>query len=453
MVHESEGLKFLRLELENFKNIDKKIVDIGGQSIIVMGKNGAGKSSLIQALMSPLDTKELPSAPIKKGEERAMISVVIGGVVNGENKQYTVDMYFSPKNQSGRVVVTDQHGNNVKSPATFLKSQIGNVSFDVMKWLNDTKAKKLETLKALTGCAKQIDIINKEIKEKGDTKKAKKDRAEEIEAVMKNHDYTQEQINLYSKPMPTEALQNELMQVSANQKIWDDFKMKVDGLKNNMSLSYQQASNIQSEVQRKQQQIAQLQQEVAQHTEQLQIMEQNANELGGKIQQGEQWLAGNERPSSEEIVVKMNDAAAHNEHFARISTLAEKQREMLEAKQEAGTLDVDIKKLESQRSVLISKSQLPIPGLSFTDEEIMLNGIPLEEGQINTAGLFDVGVQVAMALNPGLKTIFLHDGSLFDKENLKVIVDKIESKGYQAVIEVVAENDDVEVRFTEAELN
>jgi dihydrodipicolinate synthase/N-acetylneuraminate lyase len=63
-----------------------------------------------------------------------------------------------------------------------------------------------------------------------------------------------------------------------------------------------------------------------------------------------------------------------------------------------------------------------------------------------------VGVDIAMALNPGLKTIFLHDGSLMDHEALKTIVKKIENNGFQAIIECVSESEDVEVRFTETEL-
>lgn len=453
MIKETEGLRFLRLELEKFKNIDKKVIEIGGQSIIVMGKNGSGKSSLIQALMSPLDAKVVPSVPIKKGEERATVSVTIGGKINGEEKQYTVDMYFTPKNNSGRIVVTDQNGETVKSPATFIKTLLGNYSFDVMKWLNDPKAKKLETIKNLTGCGKQIDLINKEIKEKADIKKAKKARAEEIEAVMKNHQYSQEEIDKYSEPIKTEELQNLLTQVSQNQKTWDEFKVKVDGLKNSKDNSFSQIKYVVDEISKKEQEIIKLQNELVSLKTRHVEMNNAIIEIDSKISKGEEWLNNNKRPDSNAIIQKMNDAAAHNENHSMINNLAEKQREMLAAKQDVGKIDIEINTLENNRSKIISESQLPVQGLTFTDDEILLDNVPLEEGQINTARLFDVGVEVAMALNPGLKTIFLHDGSLFDKENLKIIVDKIEAKGYQAIVEVVSEDESLEVKFTEEQLS
>lgn len=125
---------------------------------------------------------------------------------------------------------------------------------------------------------------------------------------------------------------------------------------------------------------------------------------------------------------------------------------MLTAKGELDKIAEDVEKKEKERNKIISGSQLPIKGLSFDDAEIFLDGLPLEEGQINTARLFDVGVDIAMAMNPGLRTIFLHDASLFDREALKVIVDKIENKGYQVVAEIVGESEEIEVKFTETEL-
>ena len=83
-----EGLKSLSLDIDNFKSIDKMIVEIGGRSLLIIGKNGAGKSSFIQAMMSPLNSKMLPSEPIKKGQERAKISHKIGGVLNGQYEEY-----------------------------------------------------------------------------------------------------------------------------------------------------------------------------------------------------------------------------------------------------------------------------------------------------------------------------------------------------------------------------
>lgn len=441
----TEGLTFKHIEITNFKNIGKCLVDIGGQSILVLGKNGSGKSSLIQALMSPLDTKVRPSQPIKEGEERSTISVTLAGTMGGEPKEYILDLYFTPGDQKGRLVITNKDGETVKSPATFIKSLIGNVSFDVTKWLNESKEKKLSMLKQLTGCSVVIDGINLEIKELKEKKKIKAQRIEDLQAVLKNHGYSPEDVDKYIKPVDLAPIQEEMSLVSKNQQSYDTVVSKVKGFTEDITKDTESIKKSKDEILRLEALIR----------EQANIIENTQEKIKKhyeNIELGNKWLDGRTRPNIEDVSAKLNDAIVHNEHNAKIKVHAEQQKEMLAAKGELDKIADEVEKKEKERNKAISSSQLPIKGLTFDEEQIYLDSLPLEEGQINTARLFDVGVDIAMALNPGLRTIFLHDGSLFDHDSLKVIVEKIEEKGYQAIIEVVSDDEEVDVKFTETEL-
>ena len=437
----TEGLTFTHIDITNFKNISKKVVDIGGgQSILVLGKNGSGKSSLIQALMSPLDTKVRPSKPIKAGEERRTISVTISGTMGGEPKEYILDLYFTPGDQKGRLVITNKDGETVKSPSTFIKSLIGNVSFDVTKWLGESKEKKLATLKMLTGCSDKIEGINVEIKELKEKKKMKAQRVDDLKAVLKNHGYKPDDIDKYMTPVPLQPIQEDMSAVSQVQQKYDSVVSKMKGFNDDIVKNTESSKRANEEILRLEALIR----------EQKIIIENNSaatEKCYANIEIGNKWLNEHSRPSIEEVSARLNDAIVHNEHNAKIKVHAEQQKEMLAASKELETIADSIEKKEGERNKIISGSQLPIEGLTFDDAEIFLDGLPLEEGQINTARLFDVGVDIAMAMNPGLRTRFLHDGSLLDKEGLKTIVDKIENKGYQAIVEVVSESEDVDVKF------
>ena len=444
-----EGLYSLSLDVEHFKNIDKIVVDIGGRSFLFLAKNGGGKSALIQAMMSPMDKKVLPPEPIKEGEERARITHKIGGTLNGEYKEYTMDLYFTQGDKKGRLVITNEKGEAVKSPSTMIKSMIGNVSFDVTKWLNDDKAKKLETIKALTGKGVEIDIINKRIKEIKEDVKYKKKRAEDLEATVANHEFNPDDVEKYSSSIDIDALQSEMAKVSKNQEVWDGIKNKIDGFHKDIDSAQKNISSHEAELIRLKEayEISRLAKLALIQDEKDVIDKTKMNVL-----KGEEWVKNNQRPSIDEISNKMNDAAAHNQKFERISQLAEQRREMIGAKQGVDVLLGNIHKLEGERSDIISNSQLPIEGLRFTDEEIFLNDLPLEEGQVNTAKLMEVSIDIAIALNPNYKGIFIHNGNLFDKANIKKIVKKIEDAGYFAVIEMVSyDGNDLEVRFTETE--
>ena len=438
-----EGLKSLSLEIDNFKNIDKMVIEIGGRSLLIIGKNGAGKSSFIQAMMSPLNSKMLPSEPIKKGEERAKISHKIGGLLNGQYEEYILDMFFTPKDKTGRLVVYNKDNEVVKSPATFVKNLIGNVSFDVTQWLNDTKAKRLETIKKLTGCANDIDMINIEISKLKADKKYKSDRAEELEGSLKNHEFTREEIDTYSNPVDLTPIQTEISNVAGRQQQWDGVKLKVDTFNLDSQRAEKNYRETYSEIER-------LKALIVTKEVELEGFKNESIKAFANVEKGQEWLNTNPRPSIDDVNQRMNDAIAHNEKHNRIGMLGNQQKEMITLKSQVEDVKGQIEEQELKRSDIISKSQLPIEGLTFSDEDLFIDGLPLESGQINKAREWQVGIQVAMALNPNYKGIFLHDASLFDKETLHSIIHEIEKHGYFAICELVApEGDDLHVDFVE----
>ena len=444
-----EGLTFKNIDITNFKNISKTVVDIGGQSILILGKNGAGKSSFIQALMSPLDTKVRPSQPIKEGEERSTISVTLAGVMGGKEKEYILDLYFTPGDQKGRLVITNSEGETVKSPATFIKSLIGNVSFDVTRWLNESKEKKLSTLKQLTGCSDKIDEINLIIKDLKEKKKFKSQRVEEIQAVLKNHGYSPDEVDKYSTQVDLVPIQTEMNEVGKQQQTYDGVVAKTQGVRDMKQKCLDEKLKSEGEIERLRGEIKRIELLIATEGATINGLINETAKCETNIGLGEQWIASKVRPSIEAVSEKLNEAIKHNEHFNKIQVHAGQQKEMLAAKTELDGIASKIGVEEKKRSDIVSSSQLPIPGLSFDDEQIYLDSLPLEEGQINTARIADVSMDIAIALNPGLKTIFLHEASLLDKEGLRRVIKKAEDKGFQVIAEIVSENSELEVEFTE----
>lgn len=460
-----EGLKSVKLVVENFKNLQNVVVDIGGRSLMFIGPNGSGKSALIQAMMSPMNSKMLPSEPIKTGEERAMISHTIAGTIDGVHKEYVMDLFFTKKDSKGRLVIKNENGEVLKSPATLIKSIIGNVSFDVTQWLNDDAKKKLATIKTLTGRGQDIDVISANLKLEKDAQKKSKDRADELDAILSNHGLSAEEVDRYSNKIDITAMQTAMSSIGAAQSQWDDINNKVVGFKatvDNAEMrinTLKEAANakinaVSTEIFRLQEEIKRQQgiqaNAVTECDNAVDTINQEVVTAKDNVVKGEQWLVANPRPSVDEVSRQINEAIAHNEKCNAISKLAEHQRELLKCREAMEAKKSIIAKLENDRSEIIKHSQLPIEGLTFDDDTLYLDGLPLEDGQINTARLWDVGVDIAMAMNPTLKIIFLHDANVFDKKHLHAIIEKIESRGYMAVCEFVKfEGEELEVRFTE----
>lgn len=438
-----EGLRSLKLEVENFKKLRSTIIDIGGRSLMFVGPNESGKSTLIQAMMSPINSKLLPSEPITKGETHARISHTIGGTINGEHKEYIMDLYFTPKDNKGRLVIKNELGEVLKQPATLIKSIVGQVSFDVTQWLNDDSKKKLATIKTLTGRGQDIDVISAKIKLEKENMKKAKDRAEEVDAILSNHGMTAEEVDKYSNKIDITAMQAAMSSISASQSQWDDIKNKVEGFRRTVN-------DANGKIQTANAEIFRLQEEIKRQQGLIEAVVKEADVANVNIEKGEAWLNANPRPSVDVVSAQINEAIAHNERCNNVATLQTHQRELLKNREIVEVKKGEINKLEAERAQIISESQLPITGLTFDDETLYLDGLPLEAEQINTARLFDVGVEVAMSMNPTLKIIFLHDANVFDKKHLHAIIKKIEDRGYMAVCEFVSfEGEDLEVKFIE----
>lgn len=460
-----EGLKSIKLIVENFKNLQNVVVDIGGKSLMFIGPNGSGKSALIQAMMSPMNSKMLPSEPIKTGEDRAMISHTIAGTIDGVHKEYVMDLFFTKKDSKGRLVIKNELGEVLKSPATLIKSIIGNVSFDVTQWLNDDSKKKLATIKTLTGRGQDIDVISANLKLEKDAQKKSKDRADELEAILANHGMSPDELERYSTKIDITAMQTAMSSIGAAQAQWDSinnqvvaFQATVDNAEAKMNTVKETAAmkinNASAEIFRLQEEIKRQQGIIAVATSECDIavanIEKDTVTARENVVKGKEWLIANPRPSVDEVSAQINNAIAHNEKCNNVSVLADHQRELLKCRETMEGKKAVIAKLEDERSNIIKHSQLPIEGLTFDDDTLYLDGLPLEDGQINTARLWDVGVDIAMAMNPTLKIIFLHDANVFDKKHLHAIIEKIESRGYMAVCEFVKfEGENLEVKFTE----
>ena len=426
-----EGLKFISLEVENFKNIDKRIVEINGRSFIISAKNGAGKSSLIQALLSPLDSKSKPLKPIKNGEEKASTRVVIGGTLHGEEEEYTLDMYFTPGNNKGRLVVKNSKGETMKAPTTMLKEIVGDISFDIFRFLNDSKANKIKVLKELSGVSKEIFEIDEKRKVVYDSRAFTNRKVDEMSAQMKDHELSQDDIDKYQEEIDISELQEEMANISKKISDYNGVKSKTEGFIKAVEKNEEEIEALELKIQG--------------------LMEAN-NVMADNIVKGEAWLKTHPEPSAEKISDKLNLAMEHNANHRKVAGLIAKNKELNDLKKKAVKLDEEVKAFDKEKETVISKSKLPVKGLTFDEDEIYLNGLPLEEGQINTAKLIDVGLEISMALNPNLKVVFLHEGSLLDQESLDLIIKKVEKKGYQLIAEVVSNEADISIEFTETEV-
>jgi DNA repair exonuclease SbcCD ATPase subunit len=454
-----EGLRLKNLLIENFKNIDKFSFDFNGGSYFITGKNGAGKSAILQAITSPLDSVFRPTQAIKQGETHGSIEMEIEGIVDGLPKGYKIALYFNPAKKEGRLVVKNQDGEDVKSPSSALKSILGSIAIDPLEFSRlptastDAKKKtKISVLKQLTGLdfteldmkkyklTQDKTILNASIKAK--------------ENDLTTHTMSQEDLMKYEKPIDEAPIKEEFNALGEKIAAWSDANSRVAKHQENIAALESAVSTKQENIIHWNEQIEELK---AKTLQALDAINKDRGEIAAaeeKLALGKAWQAKNpSAPSSQDISRRMEEAREHNDKHKRVLELITKHGAIATDKAAKEKLDTQLKEIEAEKKDLLSKAKLPVAGLEFDSEAVTINGIPFEENDLNTAQQIEYGIQIAMAANPDLKLIMIQDGSLLDNETTANIFKACTEKGYQLLIERVRpEGGETELKFIEEEL-
>jgi ABC-type histidine transport system ATPase subunit len=86
---------------------------------------------------------------------------------------------------------------------------------------------------------------------------------------------------------------------------------------------------------------------------------------------------------------------------------------------------------------------MPIDGLSFDAGNITFNNIPFE--QCSSSEQLRVSVAMGLAMNPELRLLLIHDGSLLDSDNLQMISDMAQAADTTILIECVGEGQECSI--------
>ena len=460
---EEKGLKFFQAVLENFKNIKACTIAIDGKNLAVIGGNDEGKSSLIQSLKGAASSKFLPEMPIMQGEERAETAVLVKGYdAGGQYVEYHFAFYFSPSNKTGRIVMTDKDGNVQKNMSRKdVDAIFGDISFSITDFLNKSGAKQAQDVKDLTGRAEDLDAIDAKVKALMEDKLHHEKNNKDKESVLKQHGYDQQQLELYSKPVPLPPIEKKLadagpalelheraqISLAAHDGFMKDVeRLRKEGAEENMK-NKNKIQALKEEIRLLDERCSELQNREVANDKKKQDYEQ-------KIFEVNEWIKKNPKPDTESVSKELSDAKLHNSHYDIIQKHVTQQKELYAGKEKVATMVQEIEKLRKEKVDIIASSKLPVEGLSYDENGLYLNGLPFNKEQINTATRLAVGEEIQMAKHQNLRCIFIEEGSLYDRESMIKLVKKAEARGYQVIAEFVNfSGGPLEVKWLEDYLN
>lgn len=397
----------------NIRRIEAVEFTPGDGLIKIGGRNGAGKTSVLDSILLALGGAQAQRAiedPLRHGTTGGEIELVLGDTIK-VTRSYNAD---------GKTKLKVQHvdGTPVPQQQSFLDSISGALQFDAAKFLRGTDAAQRDALLAVPMVAESLTINPDEL-------------AEQRLAVYGRRTEANREVNRL------EVLLNDATPPEAGLPA-----QEVD------------ASEVRAEYRDAQ---AQLRENDA--------LRASALKCGEAVDRGEALVADLERRLEEARRTLANDKAEQDEWAVRLEFLDDPDVAGLEARMDeleqinikvraAATYRATEQSLDAARAVVddleaqlaaidkakddaMAKVQMPLDGLGFTDEGVTFHGVPL--GGASGAEKVRVCAAIAVALNPTCRVLCIPDASLLDSTSWAELAAMAERENFQVFAEVVDE--------------
>jgi predicted nucleic acid-binding Zn-ribbon protein len=400
-------VKIIRLEAENFKRLKAVEINPDGSLVIVGGKNGAGKTSALDAIRAAIGGKKAcPQEPVRKGAKKSQVVL--------ETEELVVCRKFTKNGTS--IEVKSKDGGVFPSPQALLNKLVGSLSFDPLEFSRMAPKERADVVRRLVGLdfanldAKRAGLYAKRTEVNRDLKKAEA----KLESLPKK--------KAPEKEVSVSELIKEAERMAEINRNNEDLRAKLAIAKNDYRETKRTIEELQADLanyEKRGRRLAALVKEA---------VDQNVEEIRRKI----------------DLAEETNAACRAAKERANI----EKEAGVLSC--EAYRLTDEIEKLDQRKAGAIQGAEYPIDGLSVTDDGIELDGLPFE--QASSAQQLRCSVAMGLALNPKLRVLLVQDGSLLDQDNLTAIAEMAADADAQVWIERVGDGDECTVVIEDGEI-
>lgn len=410
-------MKIVQLQAENVKRLKAVTITPDGNIVEITGRNGQGKSSVLDAIWWALSgTTHIQAVPIRKGENEARIRLDLGEILVTRTFRAREDKTFTTS-----IVVENTEGARYPSPQRMLDSLLGALSFDPLAFTRMDGKAQMEALKRFVPGV-DFAAIEKANKDDFDRRTAWNRDARTLRSQAAGIEIP---ADVPAERVDDAALVEEMERAGEHNTALVERRTR----RERAALDIETAE---ATAQRDRDRAAELRAEVAQMDEQAAQQDRHVADLRKKLKDAP---ALPEPIDTAALRMRIADAGRVNALIARREERARIEARAVEAEAASAALTKAMEQRTAAKREAIAKADLPVPGIGFGDDEILLDGVPFD--QASSAEQLRTSVAIAMAANPKLRVIRVQDGSLLDEEAMRILAEMAGAADYQVWIEVV----------------
>lgn len=392
-------LKIKTINIDNFKGISSLHKDVEGNVIYVSGKNGAGKTSVLEAIYAAISKAHLPEKPIKEGEDRATINLVLAG------KEVELEITRTITQKSNTLVVKE-NGEKVKNARQLLDGLLSNISVDPFKFMELSEKEQVELMTKACGIDFDFDSFEEEMGNAVTDRKFIKRQIKDLEG------------SVNSIEVPENMAECNYDIVELNQKL-------AEATANNVAVR----DNI-ARRERAKERMVQIKKE---YEEMKAIYSEEFSE---------------EMVDTRDIEDKIKLASENAAIASKLSLRKEYSEKLESAQLNLKAKEKSIKALEKKKADAMSSFKSPVEGLGTDGKKLYLGEAPYS--QASSAERIEVAAKLSMLASKDVKVINIKDASLLDDDMVAKVTDVAKEYDCQVFLEMVNNDQDISLTFEES---
>ncbi len=442
-----------KLELLNFQVIEKFEAEFTGNVYFVTGDNELGKSTLLKVIGALLTGNR--DEVLRNGTSKGFAKMVVGD----DGEEFDVSLSFTENNPRGTLTIKQKSTGMSTNNVTMLQKIFGYTDFDAVefsRWSEtaEGRRKQIAVVKSLlpADVRERIESIDTEVAGLKTERTGVNRDVKTFETLMNESrarmDFNLEEYkdtidvtNLLQKQQTNAALiekaktvrvklQNRTEQLAAI----PSRKEEIEDAKNS---AIAEAERELEEAKRKYRDA--IETANTKYDSEIKALDEEEKDLQNRKANAEDWLKKYEanNPEKSDVADLLAKAEIHNKRAAMVVQFAERKQQYDDAKAKADGMDSKIDGLQAERAELINNAELPIAGLSFTDDGLTLNGVPFVPGKVSDSQTMEIAAKLIIASNPKVKVFRIARGESLGAKRLQTILEIAKKNGFQGFIEQV----------------
>ncbi len=406
------------MKIEGYKNISFVELVPDSRMNLVSGKNGAGKSSLIEAMIDAIKGKtemgKKPQRKIQNGKDKAVIEVTIGegdGALKIKRTITQKDVYLKAERADGKPV-----------SQTDLDKLLDSSTINITKLLHLDPKGQIDFVKKVAG----IDTtkVEEKYKELYAERTVLNRAAKDAKGAEKNFG----QVDRVEEVSISELLAEIELGETDNREI-----------RREEILINQMDALVKGHVDA----IEKAEATIEHYREAIESLTDEIEARNITKAKSEKEARVKRKSLAEEIDLapvreKVNSAEETNRKAKNYQMYVSARDGAKVAQQKADDVDSAMTRLLEERDSIINDSKLPFKNVEFDKElGLMIAGIPFND--MSSAQQIKIMSRIYIESKPELQVIYIKDGSLLDPDTLKQISGMSELKDYQFLVEIVDE--------------